>query len=288
MGFLKRLAIIAMTAMLASVASAQSTERILTRDGIKYVSGGIGVSSQQRLKALEPQFNLKLVFTLTEGQYLADVRVALRDKTGKLLLEHVTDGPIFMARVPAGSYTVSATYGGSTQSRSIYVAETLRTAYFRWSGMAGAVAATPAAGKSATAVEPVARPRGAIPFISGGIGADAVADLRAREPQYNLKLVFTLIEGNYVADVNVVLKDAAGAVVLEHLAEGPIFMARLPVGKYTATATYRGSTQTRAVRVGDKLHTEYFRWPSNPETDLPVSRWLEPEGEGRSAVPQTR
>jgi len=288
MGSLKRLAMIAMTAMLASVASAQSTERILTRDGIRYVSGGIGVSSQQRLKALEPQFNLKLVFMLTEGQYLADVRVALRDKTGKLLLEHVTDGPIFMARVPAASYTVSATYGGSTQSRSIDVVEALRTAYFRWSGTAGAVVAAPAAGKSAPAVKPVVRPGGAIPFISGGIGDDAIADLRAREPQYNLKLVFTLIEGNYVADVNVVLKDAAGAVVLEHLAEGPIFMAHLAVGKYTATATYRDSTQTRAVRVGDKLHTEYFRWPSNPETDLPVSRWLEPGGQPRPAAPQTR
>ncbi len=282
----KRLAIIAITVVLASVASAEPTEPILTRDGIMYVSGGIGVSSQQRLKMLEPRFNLKLVFTLTEGQYLADVRVALRDKTGKLLLEHVTDGPIFMARVPAGSYTLSATYGGSTQSRTIDVAEVLRTAYFRWSGTAGALAAPAAAGRSGTASEPVARPGGAIPFISGGIGADAIADLRAREPQYNLKLVFSLVEGNYVADVNVALKSVAGAVVLEHLAEGPIFMARLPAGKYTATVTYRGSTQTRAVRVGDKLHTEYFRWPSDPETDLPVSRWLEPDGEEKPAVPR--
>lgn len=282
MSFVKRLAVIAMVATLASVAAAEPVERIMTRDGILYVSGGIGVASQERLKRLEPQFNLKLVFTMTGGQFLADVRVVLKDKAGKLRLEHVTDGPIFMARVPAGHYTVSATYRGSTRSRSIEVAGTLRTAYFRWSGDAGittaapAPAPAPALGGSGTAARQGARPGAAIPFISGGIGADAIAELKAKEPQYNLKLVFSLIEGNYVADVNVVLKSATGAVVLEHLADGPIFLARLPDGNYTAAVTYRGSTQTRPIKVGEKLHTEYFRWPSNPETDLPVSRWLEP------------
>ncbi len=287
MSFIKRLAIIAMTATLASVAAAEPVERIMSRNGILYVSGGIGVASQERLKLLEPRFNLKLVFTLSGGQFLADVRVALKDAAGKLLLEHVTDGPIFMASMPAGNYTVSATYSGSTQSRSIEVAAKLRTAYFRWSGDAGIKAAAPAGEKGWTAARQGPGPGGTIPFVSGGIGADAIAALRAKEPQYNLKLVFSLIEGNYVADVTVVVKNAAGTVVVEHRAEGPIFMARLPAGNYTATVTYRGNTQTRPMKVGEKLHTEYFRWPSNPETDLPVSRWLEP-GEERPAAPQAR
>lgn len=288
MSFVTRSVIIAMIATLASVAAAEPVERIMSRGGILYVSGGIGVGSQERLRMLEPQFNVKLVFTLTGGQFLADVRVALKDSAGKLLLEHVTDGPIFMARVPAGHYMVSATYKGSTHSRPIDVAEKLRTAYFRWSGAAGITAAAPAADRSGTAAQHVARPGAAIPFVSGGIGADAIAELKAKEPQYNLKLVFSLIEGNYVADVNVVLKSAAGAAILEHVAEGPIFMARLPDGNYTATVTYRGNTQTRPIRLGEKLHTEYFRWPSNPETDLPVSRWLEPGAEPQPAVPRAR
>jgi hypothetical protein len=65
-------------------------------------------------------------------------------------------------------------------------------------------------------------------------------------------------------------------------------MARLPAGTYSATVTYQGNAQTRPIRVGDKLRTEHFRWPSNPETDLPVSRWLEPGSEGKSEAPRSR
>ncbi len=288
MDSLRRLVIVVITAALASAAMAQPVERIMNRDGILYVSGGIGVSSQERLKMLEPQFNLKLVFTLTQGNYLGDVNVVMKDAGGKLLLEHVTEGPIFMARVPAGSYTVSATYSGRAQSRSIKAAEKLRTEYFRWSGDAGIGAPVRADGKVGGAAQPKMPTRDIVSAVSGGIGADEVAELAAKEGQYNLKLVFSLIEGNYLADVNVVLRSAAGTVVLEHFAEGPIFMARLPAGTYSASVTYQGKAQTRSIRVREKLRTEHFRWPSNPETDLPVSRWLEPESEGKSDAPRAR
>jgi hypothetical protein len=262
---LKRLAIVLSMAALAPAALAQPVERIMSRDGILYVSGGVGKASEERLKTLEPQFNLKLVMTLTTGHYLADVSVVLRDAAGKLLLQHVTDGPIFMAKVPPGTYQVSTTYQGRSQSRTIKATGTLRTEFFRWSGETGIDAQAP----------PAAR------FVSGGIGEDEIAELRAKEHQYNLKLVFTLIEGNYVANVNVVLKNEAGALVVEHVAGGPIFMARLPAGTYSTTATYQGKAQTRAIKVGEKLRTEYFRWPADPQTDLPVSRWREPESGGR-------
>lgn len=281
MNIFRRLMAVLILAALASSAAAQPVERIMSRDGILYVSGGVGKSSEERLKMLEPQFNLKLVLTLTTGHYLADVSVVLRDAAGKLLLQHVTDGPIFMARVPPGTYQVSATYRGRSQPRTIKTAETLRTEYFRWSGEKGMDApARPAAGAVAGAGQPTAPATVAAPFVSGGIGEGEIAALRAKEYQYNLKLVFTLIEGNYVANVNIVLKNKAGALVVEHLADGPIFMARLPVGTYSATVTYQGKSQTRALTVGEKLRTEYFRWPHNPETDLPVSRWLEPESRG--------
>jgi len=286
MSVLRRLAIIVIAAALAPAAAAQPVEQILSRDGMLYISGGIGVSSQERLKMLEPRFNVKLVFTLTGRNYIADVRVALRDAAGKLLLEHVTEGPIFLAKLPAGSYTVSATYSGSVQSRAINVAGKLRTEYFRWSGDAGIKVPVRAEDKVRGATQASAPAAHAAPFVSGGIGANEIAELRAKEGQYNLKLVFSLIEGNYVADVNVVLKDAAGRVVAEHFAQGPIFMARLPGGTYSATVTYQGKTQTRSISVGDKLRTEHFRWASNPETDLPVSHWLEPESGANPAAPR--
>lgn len=35
------------------------------------------------------------------------------------------------------------------------------------------------------------------------------------------------------------------------------------------------SVANRLADVGNRLRTEYLRWPSDPGSDLPVSRWLE-------------
>lgn len=123
---------------------------------------------------------------------------------------------------------------------------------------------------TAAAAEPVNR--SGITYVSGGIGSDAEERLRAQRSEYNLMLVFTLNEGNYLADVNVSLADAKGAKLVEHVADGPFFLAKLPPGQYSVSATYDGKTQTRRVSVGGKgLNTVYLRWPSNPATDFVIA-----------------
>jgi hypothetical protein len=104
------------------------------------------------------------------------------------------------------------------------------------------------------------------------VGIDAQDRINQRAKDFNLKLIFTLTEGNYVADVGVAVKDAKGRTVLEDTAEGPFFLAKLPAGQYTVAATYEGRTVTRKLQVGKGLRTEYLRWPSNPETDNPLPR----------------
>lgn len=119
---------------------------------------------------------------------------------------------------------------------------------------------------------------GQIDHVSGGIGVAEQQQLEARQGEFNLKLVFCLKEGNYVSDVDVAVMDAKGQTVVADRAGGPFFMARLPSGQYTIAATYEGRTVNRKVQVGGKgLRTEYLRWPSNPETDYPLSRWQDSE-----------
>jgi len=252
----------------AALASSAVADQEVNRDGVKYVSGGVGADSEARLNARAREFNLKLLFTLNEGNYLADVGVKVADAKGRTVIEHVADGPLFMARLPQGQYTVTASYEGKAVSRKVPVGSGLRTEYFRWP-------ANPAEDLAVSRWrEPAAEAaRGApVAVVSGGVGEDALAAMKAKEGGYNLKLVFTLTEGNYLADVGVVVKDAGGGTVVEHVADGPVLLARLPKGTYSTSVTYNGRTQTRKVSVSERLHTEYFRWAASPGSDFPLSR----------------
>lgn len=130
------------------------------------------------------------------------------------------------------------------------------------------------ASTGATRVAPgnVERSPEGVEYLSGGVGIDAQDRINERAKEFNLKLVFTLTEGNYVADVGVAVRDSKGRTVVEDTAEGPFFLAKLPAGQYTVAATYEGRTVTRKLQVGKGLRTEYLRWPSNPETDSPLPR----------------
>lgn len=127
---------------------------------------------------------------------------------------------------------------------------------------------TPGAASAAAAEQPFA-------YATAGVGADEIARLKARESEFNVKLVFTLMEGNYLSDVAVVVNDRSGNPVLVLAAPGPMVLAKLPPGAYVVQATYEGRTVTRKLDVRERLRTEYLRWPSNPETDFPGPKGTE-------------
>ena len=109
-----------------------------------------------------------------------------------------------------------------------------------------------------------------VAYAAGGIGLEDRQRLTAREKDFNLKLVFTLAEGNYLSDVDVAVKDAGGKSLLTLPASGPIVLVKLPRGSYVLQASYEGKAQTRKFNIGDRLHTEQLRWSSNPRTDTPA------------------
>ena len=138
-------------------------------------------------------------------------------------------------------------------------------------GMASLVAGTTGMAWSADE-RPAARE---VAYLSGGVGDEEEARLKARQNEFNLKLLFTLNEGNYLAGVDVAITDGAGRKVIQAVSEGPYFMANLPAGQYTVAATREGKTITRKVQVGNRgLRTEQMRWPAE-DSDVAVSRWTE-------------
>ena len=100
---------------------------------VKFVSGGVGEDSAQRMAALGKEFNLKLLFAAKDGHYLGDIAVTISDGAKHKVLETTAEGPFLFAQLPPGRYSIVATYAGLAQTRSIAIAATgRREVVFRW------------------------------------------------------------------------------------------------------------------------------------------------------------
>ncbi len=106
------------------------------------VSGGVSLNARDNMRAQVPPHNVKMVFALNTGNYVSDVRVQVKDRSGKVVLDDVSNGPWLYAQLPAGSYSASATYNGHTVTQNFSAGKGVKTAQFRWpASVEGAVGA---------------------------------------------------------------------------------------------------------------------------------------------------
>lgn len=118
------------------------------------------------------------------------------------------------------------------------------------------------------AVTPIATPKALttttanVPFLSGGVGEDSMAELTAREKEFDLKLFLVGQSGSYLSDIRITITDAGGKGVLLTTSEGPVLLANLPAGTYSVKAQKNGHTLEQKLSVTPgKLQTTYFRFP---------------------------
>ena len=125
------LALACLAAAPRAVARAEEVAR--APSGVMYVSGGIGTDAVDLLKSMQRDFNLKMVLADKAGEYLSDVRVTITDIGGRVLLDAVTEGPLLMAKLPAGRYRVDATFDGRPKRQNIAVTTNKLTSVgFQW------------------------------------------------------------------------------------------------------------------------------------------------------------
>jgi hypothetical protein len=98
-----------------------------------YISGGTGVDERADLLAKEKEYNLKIIGAAKSGDYLAGVKVMIESATKERVLDTTMDGPILLAKLAPGTYTIRATSGGQTLTQTVTIpAQGLRQANFRW------------------------------------------------------------------------------------------------------------------------------------------------------------
>ena len=102
---------------------------------------------------------------------------------------------------------------------------------------------------------------GGIKYVTGGVGQDERAALKAMERDFSLCLMFAVHSGEFLSSVRVQIQGGGAGTVLDAVADGPYFCAGLPAGSYIVTASLEGIARSRAVKIteGRLTRADFFR-----------------------------
>lgn len=126
--------LVAIGPVLSADASPLPSERV--QGQVSFITGGIGEDEATAFKNAAATYPLELLFVQKArptDEYLADVVVTIRDRSGKLLLDTTAEGPFLLARLPAGKYKIEAAYRGERKYQTVEIRSGMhRRAVFVW------------------------------------------------------------------------------------------------------------------------------------------------------------
>jgi hypothetical protein len=91
---------------------------------VTYLSGGIGDQEARAMKRVAGGYPLELEFLLKampRDEYLAGVKVSIKDDSDRTILDATASGPFLLAVLPEGRYTVTASNHGRTDRRAVHI-----------------------------------------------------------------------------------------------------------------------------------------------------------------------
>ncbi len=92
-----------------------------------------------------------------------------------------------------------------------------------------------------------------VSYISGGIGDEEKDQLKTQEGQFNLRLQIVGLNGEFLSDVRMVLKDAKGATLVSMNDAGPFVYMQVAPGQYSAELIrVNGNSKTSTLKVPAK------------------------------------
>lgn len=90
-----------------------------------YRNGGIGMGEQHAMKQAAHDYNLRMLFSENkDDNFVADVKLHIANDHGKQVFALSSAGPMTDVRLPDGTYRVTASYKGLSQSRTVHLAGT--------------------------------------------------------------------------------------------------------------------------------------------------------------------
>jgi hypothetical protein len=92
-------------------------------------------------------------------------------------------------------------------------------------------------------------PQADVAWLSGGIGDEAMAEMHKASSAYNVHVMLTGPQGNYLAGVPFSVTRQNGQVAVAGVTDGPLLYLKLPTGRYQMAVQLDGSWQTRPLQV---------------------------------------
>lgn len=105
-------------------------------------------------------------------------------------------------------------------------------------------------GDAAARFNATSAPQAEVPWMSGGIGDEAREEMRKSASAYNVHIVFSARNGDYLATIPVTVTRRNGQKIYSGSSEGPLLYLKLPPGSYQLAAEIDGVWQNRRIEAG--------------------------------------
>ncbi|HXS53837.1 MAG TPA: hypothetical protein VN782_14980 [Usitatibacter sp.] len=132
------LAVLAVTPAFAALDSQAALPAARHHGNLTYVTGGIGQDEARAMRREASRYPLELLFVARQGKhddFLADMPVTIRNAQGDTVFRGRSDGPYFLAKLPAGRYTVTSRDRGERVTRHVTVKDHgTQRVVFEWKG----------------------------------------------------------------------------------------------------------------------------------------------------------
>ena len=91
-----------------------------------FLNGGVTKDEADLMRQQAPRYPLEIQLarrgeTPGRNEFVAEAQLRVLDGSGRVVLERADAGPIFLASLPDGAYTVEATLGGQTKTQRVQI-----------------------------------------------------------------------------------------------------------------------------------------------------------------------
>ena len=93
-------------------------------------------------------------------------------------------------------------------------------------------------------------PQEQVPWMGGGVGDDALGEMRKAAQSYSVQLMFSNPQGSYLADIPFTVSKVNGRELYSGVSPGPLLYLKLPPGTYQIAVQLDGVWQNSRISAG--------------------------------------